>query len=69
MKFILSKIARLMVGYFLYGLGIVLTVSPNQGLAPWSVFYQGLFIQLHITMGVATQAVGIVILVLDFFFG
>ncbi|MDP2964553.1 MAG: hypothetical protein Q8N39_00790 [Pelolinea sp.] len=69
MKNIISKIARLMVGYFLYGLGIVLTVNANQGLAPWSVFHQGLSLQLNITMGVATQVVGIVILVFDFIFG
>lgn len=58
-----------MIGYFLYGLGIVLTVNANQGLAPWSVLDQGLSNQLHITMGVATQVVGLVILVLDFIFG
>jgi uncharacterized membrane protein YczE len=69
MKNIINKFARLMVGYFLYGLGIVLTVNANQGLAPWSVFHQGLSHQLNITMGVATQVVGLVILVLDFFLG
>ena len=69
MKNSIGKLARLMIGYFLYGLGIVLTVNANQGLAPWSVFHQGLSNQLHITMGVATQVVGLVILVLDFIFG
>ena len=69
MKNSIGKLARLMIGYFLYGLGIVLTVNANQGLAPWSVFHQGLANQLHITMGVATQVVGLVILVLDFIFG
>jgi len=69
MKSIISKIVRLMVGYFLYGLGIVLTVNAHQGLVPWSVFHQGLSLQVHITMGVATQVVGIVILVLDIIFG
>jgi uncharacterized membrane protein YczE len=68
MKVGFSKVARLMIGYFLYGLGIVLTVNANQGLAPWSVFHQGLSNQLHITMGVATQIVGLVILVFDFIF-
>ena len=52
---------RLMLGYFLYGLGIVLTVNANQGLGPWSVFHQGLSLQLNITMGTATQIVGLVI--------
>jgi len=69
MKNSIGKLARLMIGYFLYGLGIVLTVNANRGLAPWSVFHQGLANQLHITMGVATQVVGLVILVLDFIFG
>lgn len=69
MKNSIGKLARLMIGYFLYGLGIVLTVNANQGLSPWSVFHQGLANQLHITMGVATQVVGLVILVLDFIFG
>jgi len=69
MKISIIKLLRLFIGYFLYGLGIVLTVNANQGLAPWSVFHQGLANQLGITMGVATQVVGLVILVLDFIFG
>ncbi len=69
MKNAVGKIARLMIGYFLYGLGIVLTVNANIGLAPWAVFHQGLSIQFNITMGVATQLVGLVILVFDFIFG
>lgn len=69
MKVIIEKIIRLMLGYFLYGLGIVLTVNANQGLAPWSVFHQGLSLQFGITMGVATQVVGLVIIVLDIIFG
>jgi uncharacterized membrane protein YczE len=69
MKTSIIKLLRLFIGYFLYGLGIVLTVNANQGLAPWSVFHQGLANQLGITMGVATQVVGLVILVLDFIFG
>jgi uncharacterized protein len=69
MKESIGKITRLMIGYFLYGLGIVLTVNANQGLAPWSVFHQGLSIQFHITMGVATQLAGLVILVFDIILG
>ena len=69
MKNTFIKLLRLFIGYFLYGLGIVLTLNANQGLAPWSVLHQGLTIQFHITMGVATQLVGLVILVLDFIFG
>jgi uncharacterized membrane protein YczE len=69
MKNSIIKVLRLFIGYFLYGLGIVLTVNANQGLAPWSVFHQGISNQFHVTMGVATQVVGLVILILDFIFG
>ena len=69
MKTTIIKLLRLFIGYFLYGLGIVLTINANQGLAPWSVFHQGLANQVGITIGVATQVVGLVILVLDFIFG
>src|SRR4030066_1146292 len=69
MKNTIIKLLRLFIGYFLYGLGIVLTINANQGLAPWSVLHQGLTLQFNITMGVATQLVGLVILVLDFVFG
>ncbi len=69
MKSSLSKLARLMFGYFFYGLGVVLTVNANQGLGPWNVFHQGLANQLHVSLGVATQIVGLAIVVLDFIFG
>ena len=62
MKNTITKLLRLFIGYFLYGLGIVLTLNANQGLAPWSVFHQGLAYQLNITMGIATQLVGLVIM-------
>ena len=69
MKDSIIKLLRLFIGYFLYGLGIVLTLNANRGLGPWSVFDQGLANQLNITIGVATQVVGLVILVLDFILG
>ena len=58
-----------MLGYFLYGFGIVLTVNANQGLGPWSAFHQGLSQQLNITMGTATQISGLVFLVIDWVLG
>lgn len=60
-----KKIIRLMAGYFMYGLGITLTVNADLGLAPWGVFHQGLALQLGITMGVAIQIAGASILILD----
>lgn len=66
---IAKKTVHLMTGYALYGLGIVLTLNANKGLAPWGVFHQGLSLQLGITIGTATQLVGIAVIVLDIIFG
>lgn len=66
---IARKTVHLMAGYALYGLGIVLTLNANKGLAPWGVFHQGLSLQFGITMGTATQLVGIAVIVLDIIFG
>jgi len=60
-----KKIIRLMAGYFIYELGITLTVNADLGLAPWGVFHQGMALQLGITMGVAIQIAGASILILD----
>lgn len=69
MKNILFKIPRLMIGYFLYALGIVMTINAQQGLDPWGVFHQGLSSQLNITFGTVVQIVGAVIVLLDFILG
>lgn len=67
MKTVLQKIARLMLGFFLYGLGITFTINARLGLAPWDVFHQGLSYQLGITMGGAIIIVGAAIVILDIF--
>ena len=46
MKTGLQKIARLMLGFFLYALGITFSINARLGLAPWDVFHQGLSYQL-----------------------
>ncbi len=57
-----------MAGYALYGLGIVMTLNANQGLAPWDVFHQGLSNQLGISMGTASQITGAAVLIMDMLF-
>jgi len=59
------KLPRLLVGYFLYALGIALTVDANLGLAPWDVLHQGLSQTLGITFGTASIGVGIIIVALN----
>ena len=67
MKKVLLKLARLMFGFFLYGLGISLTINADLGLAPWGVFHQGLSNQLGITFGTAIIITGATIVILDLF--
>lgn len=49
---------RLFVGYFIYAIGIVMTINAALGLAPWDVLHQGLTNILPITMGQGSIAVG-----------
>lgn len=69
MKDITKRIGKLFLGLFLYALGIVLTINPNLGLAPWEVFHQGLSKNLGITMGQASIFVGMAFVVLDSLLG
>ena len=69
MKNIVLKFPRLLIGYFLYALGIVMTINAHQGLGPWGVFHQGLSLQLNITFGIAVNFVGAVIVIFDFILG
>ena len=69
MKKIVLNILRLFTGLFLYAVGIVMTINANLGLSPWDVFHQGISKIAHITMGQASIAVGVVIIILDSILG
>ncbi|MDO9547240.1 MAG: hypothetical protein Q7J07_10905 [Pelolinea sp.] len=56
-----------MLGFFLYGLGINLTINARLGLSPWGVFHQGLSFHFGITMGTAVSIAGTAILIIDYF--
>lgn len=64
-KQILRKLVRLSIGIFLYAVGIVLTINANLGLAPWDVFHQGMTKIINITMGEASIAVGIILVIIN----
>jgi len=61
----MHRIIRLFIGVFLYAVGIVLTINANLGLAPWDVFHQGLTHLISITMGQASIAVGIILVIFN----
>ena len=60
---------RLFLGLFLYAVGIVMTINAKLGLGPWDVFHQGLSLTIGITMGQASIAMGIIIVIINYFVG
>ena len=54
----------LIVGTFLFALGIVLTIKANIGYAPWEVFHVGLALTTGMSIGVASIVVGVVVVVI-----
>ncbi|HBW36894.1 MAG TPA: hypothetical protein DEF89_16980 [Desulfosporosinus sp.] len=60
-----KQVVRLFIGIFLYAVGIVLTINANLGLAPWDVFHQGMTKLISITMGEASIAVGIILVIFN----
>ncbi len=65
MQSLMRKVIRLFIGLFLYAVGIVLTINANLGLAPWDVFHQGMTHIIGITMGQASIAVGIILVIFN----
>ena len=69
MKNNIIRILKVVVGLFLFAVGIVMTLNANLGVAPWDVFHQGLASVLNITMGRSTIYVGLAVLILDVILG
>lgn len=67
-KFILTLL-RLLIGLFLYAVGIVFTINANLGLSPWDIFHQGISRLTGITMGQASIIIGVLIIILDWVMG
>lgn len=59
-----ARLAQLLVGLVLYGLGISLMVRGALGVAPWDVLTQGLVNVTGLPFGVLTNIVGVGVLLL-----
>jgi uncharacterized protein len=57
-----AQLARLLPGLWLFGTGDALLVQANLGNAPWTVFAQGVSLHTPLTIGVATQLIGVAVL-------
>ncbi len=58
------RLAKLLVGLVIYGIGVGLTVQAGIGLAPWDVLAQGIAKQTALSFGWATVTVSIMVLLL-----
>lgn len=58
------RIVQLLVGLFLYGIGIAFIVRGGIGAAPWDVLTQGIATHIPLSFGVITILVSVVVLLL-----
>ncbi|MDF1597234.1 MAG: hypothetical protein P1T08_14240 [Acidimicrobiia bacterium] len=57
------RLPRLMLGLFLFGLGLAFMVVADLGLAPWEVLHQGISRRTGIPIGTVGILIGLVVLV------
>ena len=58
------RLPQLVIGLFLYGIGLALMVRAGIGVAPWDVLSQGIALQSGLPFGIVTNIVGAVVLLL-----
>lgn len=58
----LRRLPSLFLGFFLFGLGIVANLQSNLGMMPWGVLHVGLAKVTPLTIGQASQLVGLVVI-------
>lgn len=56
------RITKLMVGLFIYGLGIACMVDAHIGIAPWDVLAQGISFKANVSYGIASIVVSVLVL-------
>lgn len=62
------RLIILVVGLFLYAVGISLTIRANIGYAPWDVFHVGISGLSGLTIGTVSILTGVSIVILNAFF-
>ncbi len=64
MKKLFSLIIRITFGFLLCACGTVMALNSHLGLSPWDVFHQGLTNITGLTIGQASIAVGVIIVII-----
>ena len=58
------RIGQLVIGLFLYGIGLALMVRAGIGVAPWDVLSQGIALRTGLPFGLVTNILGALVLLL-----
>ena len=69
MKIFFIRLCTMMLGLFLFSLGIVFTINANIGYSPWDVFHTGLVNTFGFTIGFFQILVGILVLIITTLLG
>ena len=56
------RVGQLIIGLFLYGIGISLMIRGGVGVAPWDVLSQGVSLQSGLAFGLVTNLIGAAVL-------
>jgi uncharacterized protein len=59
-----SRLARLVLGLFLFGVGEGLLVAADLGVSPWTVLAEGVALHSAMSIGVATVVISVLLLLL-----
>jgi uncharacterized protein len=59
-----SRLARLVLGLFLFGVGEGLLVAADLGVSPWTVLAEGVALHTAMSVGVATVVISVLLLLL-----
>ena len=58
------RLLNLILGLFLFALGIVITIKANIGYAPWEVFHVGIANTIGLSIGTVSICVGLVFVII-----
>lgn len=57
-----ARLTRLLIGLWVFGTGDALLVHVHLGNAPWTVLAEGVSLHTPLTIGIATQVIGVMVL-------
>lgn len=69
MKKVTYTIIRLLLGYLVCAIGMVMTINANLGFLPWDVLHQGIGNIIGLTIGKANIILGFIIVIIDILLG